>query len=28
MGKDYPFRRPGEERISVDVAIDKASASG
>ena len=28
MGKDYPFRRPGEDRISVDVAIDKASASG
>ena len=28
LGKDYPFRRPGEERISVDVAIDKASASG
>jgi PPOX class probable F420-dependent enzyme len=28
MGKDYPFRRPGEDRISVDVAIEKASASG
>jgi PPOX class probable F420-dependent enzyme len=28
MGKPYPFRRPGEDRISVDVAIDKASASG
>ena len=28
LGKDYPFGRPGEERISVDVAIDKASASG
>ncbi len=28
MGKDYPFRRPGEDRISVDVAIDTASASG
>ena len=28
MGKDYPFRRPGEDRISVDVAIEKSSASG
>jgi PPOX class probable F420-dependent enzyme len=28
LGKDYPFRTPGEERISIDVAIDKASASG
>jgi PPOX class probable F420-dependent enzyme len=28
IGKDYPWRHPGEDRISVDVAIDKASASG
>jgi PPOX class probable F420-dependent enzyme len=28
MGKDYPFRKPGEDRISVDIAIDHASASG
>lgn len=28
MGKDYPFRRPGEDRILVEIAIDHASASG
>ena len=28
MGKDYPFRKAGEDRISVDIAIDHASASG
>ena len=28
MGKDYPFRKPGEDRISFDITIDHASASG
>jgi PPOX class probable F420-dependent enzyme len=28
LGKPYPFRRPGEERILVEISIDKASASG
>jgi PPOX class probable F420-dependent enzyme len=28
MGKDYPFRTPGEDRILVEIAIDHASASG
>jgi PPOX class probable F420-dependent enzyme len=28
LGKPYPFRKPGEERIKVEISIDKASASG
>jgi PPOX class probable F420-dependent enzyme len=28
MGKDYPFRKPGEDRILVEITIDHASASG
>jgi len=28
LGAPYPFRRPGEERILVEISIDKASASG
>jgi len=28
LGKPYPFRKPGEERLSVEISIDKASASG
>ncbi len=28
MGKDYPFRKAGEDRISVEITIDHASASG
>jgi PPOX class probable F420-dependent enzyme len=28
LGKPYPFRQPGEERIKVEISIDKASASG
>jgi PPOX class probable F420-dependent enzyme len=28
MGKDYPFRKEGEDRILVEITIDKASASG
>ena len=28
LGKPYPFRHPGEERIKVEISIEKASASG
>ncbi|MDB5397542.1 MAG: class F420-dependent oxidoreductase [Rhodospirillales bacterium] len=28
MGKDYPFRTAGEDRILIEIAIDHASASG
>ena len=28
LGKPYPFRHPGEERILVEISIEKASASG
>jgi PPOX class probable F420-dependent enzyme len=28
MGKPYPFWTPGQERITIEVAIDHASASG
>ena len=28
MGKDYPFRQAGVERILVEITIDHASASG
>ena len=28
MGKDYPFRRPGEDRIIVEITPDYVSASG
>ena len=28
LGKPYPFRQPGEERLLVEISIDKASASG
>ena len=28
LGKDYPFRRPGEDRIIVEITPDYVSASG
>jgi PPOX class probable F420-dependent enzyme len=28
LGKAYPFRQPGEERILVEITIDHASAGG
>jgi PPOX class probable F420-dependent enzyme len=28
MGKDYPFRKEGEDRILVEITVDHASASG
>jgi PPOX class probable F420-dependent enzyme len=28
LGKPYPFRRPGEERVIVEITPDRVSASG